>query len=91
MDWSALLAGSPWALAVLILVAMVRGWLVPQKTVERELQAADRRAEDYKAAWQAADARADAQADYLRELLDIGRTSASALEALRAAAQKDPA
>jgi hypothetical protein len=72
----------------LVVLAVLTGRLVPVATLLRELESADRRAEDYKAAAEAAGLRADKQAEQLDLLLTSMRASEQALLALRTLAER---
>lgn len=69
-------------------MALLTGLLVPLRTVRRELAAAEQRADDFKAAWQAADARADKLLEQQEQLLSYAKTADAALTALRRAAEQ---
>ena len=81
---------TPGGLLVFTVLAFWRGWVVAGPTVDRldvehqrQIAAATIRGDEYKAAWQAGDQRADLLASQLEELLVIGRSSAIALTALQ--------
>jgi hypothetical protein len=87
---------TPGGLIALTVLSLLRGWVVPGRTLDRldmehsrQMAAAERRGDEYQAAWQASDKRADILAAQLEELLVIGRSSAAALTALRQVAVRD--
>ena len=45
--------GGPWGLVGLMVVAILRGWLIPRTTHLDRIGDLKQRAEDYKAAWEA--------------------------------------
>ncbi len=75
-------------LCALFVLLVMTGRLVPVSTLRRELDAANQRAEDYKAAWESTDARADKLVEQQDQLLTYARTADAALSALRAAAER---
>jgi hypothetical protein len=72
----------------LCILLILGGRLVPVSTLRRELEAEHQRAEDFKAAHQAADQRADKLLEQQDQLLAYARTADAALTALRAAAER---
>lgn len=88
-------------MVVSIVTSVARGWLVPRRTVDalaaatakvEAVQAerlADSRAEtaEWRGAWTTEKARGDLQADQLGDLLELARTTATALEGLKRAAR----
>lgn len=87
---AALAAGGPWALVVslvsLVVVSLLRGWLVPGKTVEREQQQLVTRAEDWKQAHALSEQAREIQARQLDEILDVVRATNATLAPSREAA-----
>lgn len=75
-------------LCAMFVVALLTGLLVPSRTLNRELGQEKQRAEDYKAAWAAADQRADKLLEQQDQLLVYARTADAALQALRTAAER---
>jgi hypothetical protein len=78
-------AWGPFGVLVLL---MMFGLLVPVRTHNRELEQANRRGDDWKAAFDAADARNDAQQEQIGELLELARTSNALIQALHQTAQR---
>jgi hypothetical protein len=72
----------------LFVLLILGGRLVPVSTLRREVDAERQRAEDFKAAHQAADQRADKLLEQQDQLLAYARTADAALTALRAAAER---
>ena len=85
------------ALIAAAVLAVIRGWLVPKRTVDQLAEATARveavqaqrladsvaRESEWKAAWQAADEARRVQAEQLRELLELGRTMDAFIRSLR--------
>lgn len=73
----ALTAGGPWAFAVtlvsFVVTAMLRGWLVPGRTVEREQAALQATAKDWKEAYMAEVARGEVRDAQMNEILQFVR------------------
>lgn len=65
--------GGPWALISFVVFLIVTGRLVPRISVDREVSAETRRAEDWKAAALADRARADLRDDQIGEILAFVR------------------
>lgn len=74
-----LLRGGPWAAAVaavsLVFVSLVRGWLVPGRTVEREQAALKQRGDDWRDAYLAEVARGEVRDAQMNEILQFVRRS----------------
>jgi uncharacterized membrane protein len=70
------LSGIALAAIAFIIIALLRGWLVPKNTHERELAQADKRADDYRELYETADKRATLLED------QIGKTVVKILSAL---------
>lgn len=74
-----LLRGGPWAAAVavvsLVVVSLVRGWLVPGRTVEREQAALKQRGDDWRDAYHAEVARGEVRDAQMAEILAFVRRS----------------
>lgn len=77
-----------WGLPGLVLLAVLFGWLIPRPTHNRELVQANRRGDEWKAAYDAQDARNDAQAAQIAELLELARTSNAVIQSLQTAAER---
>lgn len=96
MDWTTFinptLTINSLALAViaLVVVSVVRGWLVPRHTHERELEQANQRAADYKELYQTADKRADILEEVAGDIVTVGETMTKVLKALPTPHQNDP-
>lgn len=75
----ALLQGGPWAAVVsvisLVVVSLVRGWLVPGRTVEREQAALKQRGDDWRDAYLAEVARGEVRDAQMAEILQFVRRS----------------
>jgi hypothetical protein len=67
--------GGPWALIALTVVSVIRGWLVPRATVERERALLEQRIAELRSAH-------DTAAQQVTELLEVGRTSEAVLRSL---------
>lgn len=80
-----------WAgIVVLVLVSVIRGWLVPKSSHEREIEILERRidektaeATEWRAAYQAEQAVGRERDAQHRMLLETGRTTAYAVDAIR--------
>lgn len=74
-----LLTGGPWAAAVsvisLVLLSLLRGWLVPGRTVEREQAALKARGDDWRDAYLAEVARGEVRDAQMNEILQFVRRS----------------
>lgn len=74
-----ILTGGPWAAAVsvisLVLLSLIRGWLVPGRTVEREQAALKERGDDWRDAYHAIRARSEIQDAQMAEILAFIRKS----------------
>lgn len=74
-----ILAGGPWAAAVsvisLVLLSLIRGWLVPGRTVEREQAQLVARGDDWRDAYRAEVARAEVRDAQMQEILTFIRRS----------------
>lgn len=74
-----ILAGGPWAAAVsvisLVLLSLIRGWLVPGRTVEREQAQLVTRGDDWRDAYRAEVARAEVRDAQMQEILTFIRRS----------------
>lgn len=72
-----ILSGGPWAAAVsvisLVLLSLIRGWLIPGRTVEREQAALNRRGDDWRDAYQAEVARGEVRDAQMNEILQFVR------------------
>jgi len=72
-------AGGPWAAAVsvisLVLLSLLRGWLVPGRTVEREQAALKQRGDDWRDAYLAEVARGEIRDAQMTEVLQFVRRS----------------
>lgn len=72
-----ILSGGPWAAAVsvvsLVLLSLIRGWLVPGRTVEREQAALKQRGDDWRDAYQAEVARGEVRDAQMAEILQFVR------------------
>lgn len=77
-------------LLTLVILLILTGRLVPLGTHTREIAAANRRADDYKAAGEADRARADKLADSLSEMLPYMKTANAIIEELRRTAAQGP-
>lgn len=77
-------AGGPWAAAVsvisLVLLSLLRGWLVPGRTVEREQAALKARGDDWRDAYHAEVARGEVRDAQMNEILQFVRRSYPARE-----------
>lgn len=73
---------------VLVVLLVIFGMLVPVRTLNRELEQANKRGDDWKAAYDASDARADAQAVQIGELLELARTANALIQAMQVAASR---
>jgi hypothetical protein len=80
---AAIVAAGPWAacasLAALVVVSLIRGWLVPGRTVEREQAILERRVTDWKEAHRLSEQAREVQARQLDEIMDGVRTANAAL------------
>ena len=78
--------GGALAALVLVLVMLIRytasGKIVPLTTHERELAAATKRGDDYKTAWEKADARADEYQQMFKQLLTYAEATDKILKSL---------
>ena len=78
--------GGALAALVFILVLLIRytasGKIIPLATHERELAAANKRGDDYKAAFEKADARADEYQQLFQKLLTYAEATDKILKAL---------
>lgn len=83
--WSAL--GTFSGLAVLIVISIMRGWLIPKATHEREIAHYEARITELKSTNDLVDARNDMLAEQIRMLTDGLRTSNAALSALPSVAR----
>lgn len=63
---------------------IVSGKLVPAKSLERELEQAGRRADEWKAAWEAEVKRGDVRDQQFGDLLSAARTTDQLLRSLQA-------
>lgn len=87
-QWATPSLGGLCALFVLMVFA---GRLVPRATLQRERELLEQRCSDYKAAAEAASARADKLAEQQQQLLEHAKTTLAVLQALqRAADQRRP-
>lgn len=72
-----LTAGGPWAFGVtvvsLVLTSLLRGWLVPGRTVEREQSHLQRSATDWREAYMAEVARGEVRDAQMNEILHFVR------------------
>lgn len=84
-QWATPSLGGLLGIGVLLILT---GKLVPVSTLRREIDQEKQRAEDYKAAWTAADQRADKLLEQQEQLLSYARTADAALQALRTAAER---
>lgn len=75
-------------LLALVVVLVLTGRLVPLSTLRREVRAEQSRTDDYKAAAEAANARADKTMDHLRELMPYARNVDVVMRALQAAHER---
>lgn len=73
----------PVGLLVIIVLLVLFGRLIPSRTHERELIEARKRGDDWKAAHDIQDARADMQAAQIGELLELGRTMYALIRAMQ--------
>lgn len=80
------------SLLALFVLAVLRGWLVPRKSVDQMLAVkeerivqAEKRGDEWKAAYEAATARADQLADQNDQLQEVGKTTAAILDSMRSA------
>lgn len=83
------LLASPWAgvatytgLAALVVLSVIRGWLIPRSSHEREIAHYEARIVELKATNELVDARNDMLAEQIRMLTDGLRTANAALSAL---------
>lgn len=80
-DLPLILSGGPWAAAVsvisLVLLSLIRGWLVPGKTVEREQAALKQRGDDWRDAYLAEVARGEVRDAQMSEILQFVRRTPS--------------
>jgi hypothetical protein len=67
--------GGPWVLVGLAVLSVLRGWLVPRATVDRERQLLEQRIADLLAAHNTA-------REQVSELLELGRTTTAVLQSL---------
>jgi hypothetical protein len=83
MFGAAIVVAGPWAasasLAALVVVSLIRGWLVPGRTVEREQAILERRVIDWKEAHRLSEQAREVQARQLDEIMDGVRTANAAL------------
>lgn len=74
-----ILAGGPWAAVVavvsLVVVSLVRGWLIPGRTVEREQEQMKQRGDDWRDAYLAEVARGEVRDAQMNEILQFVRRS----------------
>jgi hypothetical protein len=74
-----IVAGGPWAAVVavvtLVVVSLVRGWLVPGRTVEREQAHLVQRGDDWRDAYRAEVSRAEVRDAQMQEILTFIRRS----------------
>lgn len=63
---------------------IVNGTLIPARSLERELNAANQRAQEWKAAWEAEVARGEVRDEQFGELLTAARTTDQLLRSLQA-------
>jgi hypothetical protein len=75
-------------LCALFVVLVFAGKLVPRSTLQRERELLERRCDDYKAASEAAAARADKLADQQQQLIEHAKTTLAVLQALQRAAEQ---
>jgi hypothetical protein len=72
-----ILGGGPWAAAVavvsLVLMSLIRGWLIPGRTVEREQTALKQRGDDWRDAYRAEVARGEVRDAQMNEILQFVR------------------
>lgn len=72
-----ILAGGPWAAVVavvsLVVVSLVRGWLIPGRTVEREQEQLKQRGDDWRDAYHAEVARGEVRDAQMNEVLQFVR------------------
>lgn len=77
MTGELILAGGPWAAAVsvvsLVLVSLIRGWLIPGRTVEREQEQLRVRGDDWRDAYLAEVARGEVRDAQMNEILQFVR------------------
>lgn len=78
-------------LVVIAVLLVMTGRLVPVTTLTRHLEQANQRAEDLRAARDAADARADRLADYLHQLMPYARVTGELVTEMRRAVEAAPA
>lgn len=71
---------------VLVVLLVLFGLLVPVRTLNREVEQERRRGDDWKAAYDVQDARADVQAAQLVELLELARTMHAVMQGMQSAA-----
>lgn len=78
-DVPLLLSGGPWAAAVsvisLVLLSLLRGWLVPGRTVEREQEQLRQRGDDWRDAYRAEVVRGEVRDAQMNEILQFVRRS----------------
>lgn len=91
-----LLTGIPWGtvgpvlgLAIFVILSVARGWLIPKITHDQHIQIMQQRIDDkdvliaeLRRTYEAVDKRNDELADQVRQLVEVGHTSAAALSAL---------
>jgi signal transduction histidine kinase len=75
---------SQWGLVGIVVLLVLFGLLVPVRTHNRELAAAIQRGDEWKRAAEVQDARNDAQAGQIAELLELARTGNAIIQSLQA-------
>lgn len=72
-----------WGIVGAVVMLVLFGLLVPVRTHNRELAAAIQRGDEWKRAAEAQDARNDAQAAQIAELLELARTGNAVIQSLQ--------
>lgn len=85
--WTALATGGPWGLVALFVVAVWRSWLIPAAQADRVEKLLTQRAEDYKAAWQAAEERGRVRDEQVSKLLTTTENQEALLRSIIRAAE----
>lgn len=80
--------GPALGVGVLVVLSVIRGWLVPGKTVDRLTQAADLRAEEWKAVAQTSQTRAEQADAQTATLLSEMSTQTQLLRAIQSEAAR---
>lgn len=89
--WTALAATGPVGLIALAVVAVWRGWLIPSAQFDRVERLLTQRAEDFKAAWLAAEERGRVRDEQVEKLLTNAVTVEQLLRSIvRVAEAKEP-